>query len=160
MKNDDNRIFSSVGKILTDHDRAIRDIKRNRMLPKYFIESNLVIFICTIVFGAVLGTYVGGFQILINALKIPLLFFLTLYISLPIFYIISVLSNSGVDFLRLLTLLTTGYATAAVIIICFTPLVLLFIITGKDYAFTIFLMVGVLGLAGYFSFIYIFYLFI
>ena len=148
-------MFSTVGKVITDHEKVISDIKAKRNLKDYFIENNMIILICGLIFGAVLGVFVGGEQIIINSIKIPLLFFITLYISLPIFYIIDLLTGSKIDFVQIATLILTGYAVAAIILMTFIPVVLFFIVTAKEYYFTVFLTIGVTGLAGYFSIVYI-----
>jgi hypothetical protein len=151
-----NQIFSSVGRIITDHERIIMDIKRNRNQARYFVESHLFILFCTLVYGAALGTYVEGNQILINSIKIPLLFFVTLYISFPIFYILNLLTGTRMNFIQTLLLLVTGYSVAALVLLAFTPLMLFFLISAKGYGFTVFLTLGVNALAGWFGIVYIF----
>jgi len=148
--------FSSVGKILNDHDKVVVDIKKNRKLPKYFVEGNLIILLCSLAFGAALGSYLGGYQMLINSFKIPLLFFVTLYISMPVFYILNTLTGTKTSLFQTVQLLVSGYSVAAVVLIAFTPLMFFFMITSKEYTFTIFLTMGVMGLAGWFGIVYIF----
>lgn len=149
-------IFPSVNKLITNHDQVIKDIKNEKSLKMYFIENNITILIYTLLYGAVLGLYIGGYQILINSIKLPILFFITLYISLPVFYILGLLSGSKISFKQMVVLIISGYAIASIIMMAFTPVVLFFILTAKDYYFTIFLSIGILGLSGYFSLIYIF----
>jgi len=148
--------LSYTKKVITDYEEVIEDIKGKKMLNNYFIGNNLTILICTLIYGAVLGAYVGGRQVLLNSIKIPLLFFVTLYISVPIFYIIDIILGSKIDFSQCLVLLITGYVMAALIMIAFTPFVLFFLLTAKEYHFTTFLTIGVSGFAGYFGIIYIY----
>lgn len=150
------RIFSCVSKIITDHEQVIKDIKSEKKLNNYFIKTNLAILICTVIYGAVLGTYVGGYQVFINSIKIPILFFVTLYISLPVFFILDLLLGSKIKLYQMSVLLVTGYAIASIIMIAFTPVVLFFILTAKEYYFTVFLTIGILGFSGYFGIIYIY----
>lgn len=150
------QIFSYASRVITDHQQVIEDIKEHKNLKQYFIRNNLVILVCTLIYGAVLGAYVGGYQILINAIKIPLLFFVTLYISLPIFYILNLFAGSKIDLYQTSVLLITGYVIASIIMIAFTPFVLFFILTARDYYFISSLTIGISGLSGFLSIIYIF----
>jgi len=148
--------FSLVSKVIHEQEKIIEDIKKKRMLKEYFVENNIMIFLCTLIYGAVLGTYVDSNQVVINAIKIPLLFFVTLYISLPIFYILEQILGNKVDLTQIAMMLLTGYLIAAIIMLAFTPFMLFFILTAKEYYFTIFLNIGIMGLSGYFSLYYIY----
>lgn len=148
-------LFTNFIKVIKEHDKVISDIKKKKRLNEYFIENNLAILICALIYGAVLGFYVGGSQVALNAIKIPLLFFITFYIALPVFYILSVLSGLKVEFYQMAVLILTGYSVTAIIMISFTPVILFFILTAKEYLFTVFLNIGILSLAGYFSTVYI-----
>lgn len=150
------KIFSYASSVISDREQVVEDIKEKKNLNNYFIANNLVILICTLLYGAILGTYLGGSQILINSVKIPILFFVTLYISLPIFYILNLLLGLKINHYQTIVLLLSGYVIASIIMVAFTPFVLFFILTAKDYHFIMSLTVCILGLSGYFSIIYIF----
>lgn len=147
---------SCIVNLLRHQGAAIADIREGKGLVDYLFGSHLTILLCTIAFGAAMGVYAGGFQILINALKMPVLFFLTIYISLPVFYIVSVISGYRIGASQLLLLVMTGYAVTAIVMVAFTPVLLFFIITAKDYTFTVLLTTGISGLSGYFGVVYIF----
>ncbi|MEW5937853.1 MAG: hypothetical protein AB1665_08580 [Candidatus Thermoplasmatota archaeon] len=145
-----------MGVVLRNQESAVGEIKEGRGLADYLIGSHVAILLSTIAFGAVLGTYAGGWQIGIDAVKMPILFLGTLYIALPVFYILSVITGCRITAGQMAALVTTGYAVTSIVMISFTPLLLFFILTAKDYTFTIFLTTGVLGLSGYFGLVYIF----
>jgi hypothetical protein len=145
-----------ASQVITNHQGVIEDIKNEENLKNYFIRSNLAILICSMVFGAVLGSYVGGGQILLNAIKVPILFFITLYISLPIFFILDLLMGSKIKFLQTCVLLLTGYAITAIIALSFAPVILFFLLTAKEYYFTVFITIGIMGFSGYFGIMYIY----
>jgi hypothetical protein len=60
-----------------------------------------------------------------------------------------------VKFFQMAVLVLTGCSVVAIIMISFTPVILFFIITAKEYFFTVFLNIGILSLAGYFATVYI-----
>lgn len=148
--------FTFAKMVIQEQESIIRDIRDGKNLKEYFIENNITILICTLIYGAVLGCYVGGSQILLNSVKIPLLFFITLYISLPIFYILELILGGKIEIEQLAVMLLTGYVVAAIIMLAFTPFMLFFILTAKEYYFTVFLTIGIMGLSGYFSLFYIY----
>ncbi len=147
--------FSSINEFLRKQENVVDNIREKKFLRKYFVESNLAIILCSAVYGAVLGIYPGGFQILLDLVKVPILFLLTLYIVLPVFYIIDVLLKGEIEISQTATLLLTGFAVTSVVLITFTPVVLFFIITAPDYYFIVLLNICVCGLAGYFGLLYI-----
>jgi hypothetical protein len=149
------KLLANFIKVIWNHEKVIADIKNEKRLMDYFIDNNIAILICALIYGAVLGFYAGGSQIPIDSIKIPLLFFITFYISLPVFYILSLLSGLRVKFFQMAVLVLTGYSVVAIIMISFTPVILFFIITAKEYLFTVFLNIGILSLAGYFATVYI-----
>lgn len=148
--------LSFVNQVLHEQKNIIEDIKEKRMLKEHFIQNNIIIIFCTLIYGAVLGCYVDGEQVLLNSVKIPLLFLVTLYISLPIFYILETILGAKIEISQMALILLTGYVIAAIIMLAFAPLMLFFILTAKEYYFTVFLTIGIMGLAGYFSLYYIY----
>ena len=148
--------LSFVNQVLHDQKNIIEDIKNKRMMKEHFIQNNIIIIFCTLIYGAVLGCYVDGEQVLINSVKIPMLFLVTLYIALPIFYIIETILGAKIEISQMALILLTGYVIAAIIMLAFTPFMLFFILTAKEYYFTVFLTIGIMGLAGYFSLYYIY----
>ncbi len=143
--------FLDVSELAWHQSKNIENIKNNKNLKKYIIDSHIIILICTIIFGIVLGCYSKGEQIIFNALKIPILFLGTLYITLPIFFIIDVLLGNKITFFQMSSILFIGFTSSAVVLGAFTPLMLFFILTTLDYSFILILNISICGFAGYFG---------
>ncbi|MCK5561246.1 MAG: hypothetical protein KAJ51_11650 [Thermoplasmata archaeon] len=148
-----NRQFSKISELSWAQKNVIKNIKKNRNLASYLIETHLVILLCTLIYGAVLGYYVKGYQIILNAVKIPLLFLITLYIAIPIIFIVDVLLENKISFPQMSSLLLLGFTSTSVVLITFTPLMLFFILTTKDYFFIVMLNIVICSFAGYFGII-------
>ena len=145
--------FSKFSELAFDQDRSITNVKENKNLGRNMFECHVIILICTIIYGAVLGVYAKGPQIFINALKIPLLFLITLYIVIPIIFIIDKLLGNKINFSQISTLLLLGFSSTAIVLIAFSPLMLFFILTALDYYFIVILNIVICGFAGYFGII-------
>jgi len=143
--------FSKISSLAWDQKNTIRNVRRNKYLSRYIIESHIIILICTLIYGAVLGYYVRGTQIILNSLKIPILYLVTLYIAIPIIFIVDALMENKITFMQVTTLLLLGFTSTSIVLIAFTPLMLFFILTTNDYSFIVILNIAVSGFAGYFG---------
>jgi hypothetical protein len=134
-----------------DQSKAVKDIKDKKNLTIHIVDSHVLIILCTVIYGAILGFFVKDIQILLNAIKIPLLFLLTLYIALPIIFIVDVLQGNKINLSQTTTLILIGFNNIAIILLAFTPLMLFFILTALDYTFIVILNIAICGFAGYFG---------
>jgi hypothetical protein len=104
-----------------------------------------------LLYGAILGVYVGGPQIILNAVKIPMLFFITYYISVPIIFIVDAMIDNKITFSQMALMVSLGFTSTAIILAAFTPLMLFFILTTQNYFFIVILNISICSFAGYFG---------
>ena len=143
--------FTKLSQLAWAQQKIIQNVQKKRNLGKYIVECHIIILICTIIYGAVLGYFAKGEQVLLNALKIPLLFLVTLYITIPIIFIVDVLLENKISFSQVATLLLLGFTSTSIVLIAFTPLMFFFILTTIDYTFIVLLNISICGFAGYFG---------
>ncbi len=148
----ENYLFN-FSELAWDQRQAIRNIQKNKYLWQYIIQSHIIILICTMIYGAVLGYYVKGPTMISNALKMPILYLFTLYIAMPVIFIIDVMLENKISFIQISAILLLGFNCIAVVLIAFTPLMLFFIHTAPDYGFITVLTIVISGFAGYFGII-------
>jgi hypothetical protein len=109
--------------------------------------------------GGVYGSFVGWFsvksfgwpgfgQLLAAALKIPLLFLLTLAVTFPSLYLFSALLDSPMGFRQTLRLLLTAILVTLAGAASFGPILGFFTVSTESYAFMILLNTALLGVAG------------
>ncbi len=97
--------------------------------------------------------YMGYQQLAASAVKVPLLFFLTLVITLPSLYVFNALVGSRLSFLTVLRLLVAALGVMLALLASFGTILVFFTISTSSYSFMVLLNVvmfavsGMLGLA-------------
>lgn len=136
-----------------------RFIIEKKKLDEHLVNSNLIILICTLIYGAVTGFFLGGIQILINAIKIPIIVFSLIYISMPIFLIFNIFINKRFNLKQIAMVLLSGFTISSLIMVAFAPVNLLFCITTVNVHFIVLLNTGIGVMAILCGLFYIFKLF-
>lgn len=112
-----------------------------------------------VVLGAVAGACMGSFavtheggtgpvQILASAIKVPLLFLLTLVVTFPSLYVFNALVGSRLTFGSLLRLLVAAMAVMLTVLASLGPIVAFFSVVTESYAFVLLLNVAAFSVAG------------
>ncbi len=101
------------------------------------------------VYGAVLGSTHSLIQALSSAVKLPLLFLITLIICIPALYIFSVLFGSNQRVGQCLALVLAAITVTAVLLLSFAPITLFFMLTTSGYQFFKLLNVLFFAIAGW-----------
>ncbi len=148
-----------IGDVFHKPDKLSKNISKNINLGNYIIVCHLFTLIGSLIYGAATGFFIGGFQIIINAIKIPIIIFALLYISLPIFYVFDIFIDNKIGIKQILTILLSGYTITALILVAFTPLVLLFSITTANVHFIVLLNTSIGTMAMFCGLFYIYQLF-
>jgi hypothetical protein len=101
-------------------------------------------------YGFVMGLFRGFIPGLVSAMKMPMLYVLTMCVCFPIFYILNSLYGPGLRFMQCVRLLIIAVSANAVAISCYIPFSLFFTLSTSKagYPFIILMHVGVLGVAG------------
>ena len=137
--------------LLKNWDKSMDDIKKEKDLARYIIGSLILIFIFGAIFGAVLGLFVGPVQIVLDAIKIPILFILSSLISLPVYYVMDALTGGKKGLGQIAALMLSATALATIILVGFVPILLLFILTTNHYATIVMLTVVICGIGGFYG---------
>lgn len=142
-------------------DDVFDNIAQQKNLKTYFVNANLAIIVFSLLYGATMGVYPSGWQILFTAVKIPLLLLLSVYITAPSFYVLSSLLGGESSFSQLLVLFLSSLTIMSTVLLALFPVNLFFILTTANasfttYAFIVLLNVAIFGLAGLFTLIYLF----
>jgi len=91
-------VFSVVEEFIKRREVFLKNLMEEKQLRAYFINSNLAIAIFSAVYGATMGVYAGGLQIIYDAIKILLLLLISVYITVPSYYVLSSLLGGKVTF--------------------------------------------------------------
>lgn len=102
-------------------------------------------------YGAVMGSSNSALQALSSAIKLPILFLITLVICLPTLYFFNLLFGSRLTLPQTLALILTAITVTAVLTLSFAPISLFFWLTAPNYQFFKLLNVAILTLTGFFG---------
>jgi len=152
--------FSVVEEFIKRREEFLKNLMEEKGLEAYFVNSNLAIIVFSGVYGATMGVYSGGLQVFYDAVKIPMLLLISLYITVPSYYVLSSLFGGKHSFSQLVILLLSSLAVMSVVLLALVPLNLFFILTTANatystYAFLVILNVAIFTLAGLFALVYL-----
>lgn len=100
------------------------------------------------VYGAIVGSFSGWPQALSSAVKLPILYLLTLLICFPTLYFFNVLFGSRKSLVQHFGILISAVAAIGVLLFSFAPITLFFLITTQNYNFFLLLNVAIMALTG------------
>jgi hypothetical protein len=100
------------------------------------------------IYGAVLGISNSLLQALASAIKLPILYLITLAICLPTLYFFNLLFGSRLTLAQTFALIMTAIAVTSILTLSFAPIALFFWLTAPSYDFYKLLNVGILTVTG------------
>ena len=105
--------------------------KSNRMI----INQIIVICVFSFIYGIVMGSYHSFLQSIVAGVKVAFLFIVSTAICFPSFFIIQQVLGSKMSIRLMIIIVLSGLMLTSSIIVAFTPIVILFQLTGGNYHF-------------------------
>ncbi len=145
--------FKVVEDLLKRRKEVFARIKAGQDLSSFLLSANISIVIFGAVYGATMGAYPGGIHVVYNIIKIPLLLLISLYVSLPTYYVLDAFSGGDVSFKQVASVLLSSFSIMATVLLAFVPVNLFFILTTPNsnfqtYAFIVLLNITTFTVAG------------
>lgn len=137
--------------IFYNKEDLFNEIINSTKIWKLISQLAFWLFALTFVYGFIMGCYHSFLQAIVTGVKIPLLFFGSLVICFPVFFVIQLIIGSKLKLGQMLAIILTGFLLMAVIMASFSPIVLFFFLTGSDYNFLQILHVSIFSFAGIFG---------
>jgi hypothetical protein len=137
-----------IERILRDREGMWEQVHSGRSLRQLIASLLICAVIALGVFGAVLGAQGEQWQIIASAVKLPVLFLLTLLICLPTLYLFNLVLGARLSVLQATALMAAAVTVTSVLTLAFAPISLFFLITAPDYSFYKLLNVAILALSG------------
>jgi len=143
--------------------REIKDaLKVFQNKEKYFSEDQggdsrkiigqlVVITALTFLYGIVMGSYHSFLQAISSGIKVSLLFFITLIICFPSFFVIQQVLGSKLSIRQMIKVVLSGFVLTSALALSFTPIIIFFQLTGGNYHFLQLLHVAVFVFSGIFG---------
>jgi hypothetical protein len=135
-----------IERILRDRDSIWKQIGEERDLGRLIgqmLASSAIALGC---YGAVLGASHSIGMSAISAVKLPLLFLMTLAICLPTLYLFNLVFGARLQVRQALALVMVTVTVTSVLSLAFAPIALFFRITAHSYQFYKMLNVAILAL--------------
>ena len=136
-----------IERILRDRRSIWQQIVEERDLNRLtgqMLASSAIALAC---YGAVLGFFHSPLMALTSAVKLPLLFLVTLAICLPTLYLFNLVFGARLSMRQSLSLVMVAITVTAMLAVAFAPISLFFLITAPDYGFFKLLNVAILALS-------------
>jgi hypothetical protein len=141
-----------IERILRDRDGIWRQVVEERGLKELTVQMLASSAVSLAVYGAVLGASHSLAQAASSAIKLPLLFLVTLAICLPTLYLFNLVFGARLSVIQAVALIMVSITVTSVLTLAFAPISLFFLITAHSYAFfkllnvCILLLTAVIGL--------------
>ncbi|RZU51708.1 hypothetical protein EV385_3541 [Krasilnikovia cinnamomea] len=136
-----------IERILRDRQGIWQQVVEDRGLTRLTGQMLISTVIALACYGAVLGSFHSVLMALTSALKLPLLFLVTLAICLPTLYLFNLVFGARLSVRQSLSLVMVALTVTAMLALAFAPISLFFLITAPDYGFFKLLNVAILALS-------------
>lgn len=137
-----------VERLLRQPESVWRQIAAERELGRLNRQLLLTSSVPLAIYGVVLGASNSLLQALASAVKLPVLFLLTLAICLPALYLFNLVFGSRLSASQTLAIVSSAIATTSVLTLGFAPIAVFFLLSAPGYGFFKLLNVAVLGVTG------------
>ena len=128
------------------------EIRGEKNLGEKLLDMLVSCVVFLAIYGAVMGASHSLAQAVSSAIKLPILFLVTLIICTPSLHFFNILFGSKQKLMQTVTVILTAMTTTSVILVSFAPITLFFLLTSRNYAFFLLLNVffftigGIMGL--------------
>ncbi|GIF65529.1 hypothetical protein Ais01nite_35640 [Asanoa ishikariensis] len=136
-----------IERILRDRGSIWQQIVDERDLNRLSVQMLASSAVALAIYGAVLGAFHSPLMALTSAVKLPLLFLVTLAICLPTLYLFNLVFGARLSVRQSVSLVMVAVTVTAMLALAFAPISLFFRITAADYSFFKLLNVAILALS-------------
>jgi hypothetical protein len=99
-------------------------------------------------YGVTMGLNHSVLQACVSAIKVPILFLLTLAVCLPTLHFIGLFFGSTIKFRQSLIILLAGISLTSILLAAFAPISLFFLASGSTYPFLLLMHVIIFAFCG------------
>ena len=138
-----------IERILRDREGLWQEIRSEQRLNGLIRQMLISSVISLALYGLVLGASGSPLQVISSAIKLPLLFLLTLGICLPTLYLFNLVFGARLSIRQALALVLVAITVTGALTLAFAPISLFFLVTADDYSFFKLLNVAILMLTGF-----------
>lgn len=150
------RIFAMSEWIMRDRESFFEEVRQRRDLDRKLVSMALSTMVYLALYGLVMGISNSWQQALLSAVKLPVLFLVTLLICLPTLYFFNLLYGSQLTFKQTMALMMAAITVTGAITFAFTSITLfLWMTVGDQYTILILLNVIVLAISSWWGLVFL-----
>lgn len=127
------------------------DERTESQSTRLIFNQILIISTFTFLYGVVMGSYHSMVQSFVAGIKVNVLFLFTLIICFPSIFVIQQVLGSKMSLRQMIIIVLSGMVLSSAIAISFSPIVVLFELTGSNYHFLQLLHVSIFIFSGIFG---------
>lgn len=127
------------------------DDRSNAQSKKLILNQLLIICVFTFLYGVVMGSYHSFLQSFVAGVKVTILFMCSIIICFPSFFVIQQVLGSKMTLKQMVFIILSGFVLTSAIALSFSPIIILFQITGGNYHFLQLLHVAIFIFSGIFG---------
>ncbi|MBL8161879.1 MAG: actin-binding WH2 domain-containing protein [Anaerolineae bacterium] len=124
------------------------EVRGSKSLGQKTLDMMISCLVFFALYGAVMGAAHSPLQALSSAVKLPMLFLITLLICTPSLHFFNILFGSKQTLPQTIALVLTAMSTTAVLLVSFAPVTLFFLLTSRNYPFLLLLNVAFFAISG------------
>ena len=132
-----------VDALLKARGAIIREIRSGEAIPDHVFNLMLVVLAFGGLYGAIIGIFGGGQQVLFAAAKVPLILLGTSLLCLPTFYVFNSILGSRLSLGQTTALVFLLAAAAAILLMGFAPIAWFFTVSAGGPVFMSFFHIAV-----------------
>ncbi len=140
--------FAVLMNFLQERSEFIQEIDQGIKIDKKNLSLLISSSVFFAIYGAVIGSFGGGLQMLVSTIKLPALYLLTMVMCLPTLYFFDIIAGSKRSFGQYLALLLCSMSIISVLLFGFAPITLFFRLSINNYRFFILINVIILAITG------------
>lgn len=144
-----------VERILRDRVTFFAEIREEIELREKIAAMLLSSFVFLALYGGVMGASNSMPQVISSAIKLPILFLITLIICAPSLYFFNILFGSKQSILQNIALILTAMTVTSVLLVSLAPVTLFFLTTTSGYAFFKLLNVLIFAISGFMGLVFL-----
>ncbi|MGD1900777.1 MAG: actin-binding WH2 domain-containing protein [Geitlerinemataceae cyanobacterium] len=142
------RYFHTLTLLLRDRIGFMAQIAENQNVAGKISALMVTGSVLFGIYGAIVGSFSGWPQAISSAVKLPILYLLTLLICFPTLYFFNILFGSRKSLIQHFGILISAVAAIGVLLFSFAPISLFFLVTTRNYSFFLLLNVAIMALTG------------
>jgi hypothetical protein len=143
-------IFSIMPDFLRDPDTFFKEIQEGKDVKAKVLTLGLASILFFTAYGFMVGLSKSPVQALSSAVKMPILFLVTMAFCLPALYFFSLaLLGTPLKIIQVLAVVLAGMGVTSFLLLGLAPITLFFVLTSANYAFFQLLAVAFTGLSAW-----------